>query len=318
MNKKLIYRLFSMFLGIGIIIGLITYAGTSELFEILNQTSMSWLLLSILISFFAWLFRALFLKIHTKLKFINCFRIICIGYMLNAILPAKAGDINIIYSLKQRGISLVRSANILIHYRIMDLFSLILISLPLLLIYMKDKIPENIINYLIIIGAIITIPALILIDKKGIISKLLQFLERKISINFLKKFINRGHKLYADYEILLKNKKRWSALISLSGWIIEGLVSYIIAIAIGHPINLYIIFLAVSLGNISKVIPITPGGIGIYETTVMLLLSIFGIPAQISTLLALLDHAIKTAIGIILGSLSLIFSESKNPLKIDG
>ena len=315
MNKKLTYRIFSIFLGIGIIAGLIIYAGTSELLELLSQTSLTLLFLSILVSLFAWLFRALFLKIHTKIKFANCFRIICIGYMLNAILPAKAGDINMIYSLKQKGVSLVRSVNILIHYRIMDLFSLLVISLPLLLIYMKNKIPENIIHYLVIIGAIITIPALILVDRNGLISKLLLFLEEKISINFLKKFINKSHRLYSDYEILLKTKKRWSALISFSGWLVEGLVSYIIAIAIGYPISLYIIFLAVSLGNISKVIPITPGGIGVYETTVMLLLSIFGIPTQISTLLAILDHAIKTALGIILGSISLIFSESKNPLK---
>ena len=227
--------------------------------------------------------------------------------MMNAILPAKAGDFHLIYSIKKNGINLARSINILIHYRIMDLLSLIIISLPLLLIYLRDNIPEGIINYLIIIGIIVAIPILILLDRKGIIKNIFEMVEQKISIKFFKDIIGKSKEIYSDYDELLKTKKLLSFVIALSVWILEGLVSYLMSLSIGHPIPIYIIFLAVSVGNISKVIPVTPGGLGIYEATVIMLMGLFGVPPAVATLLSLIDHVLKTLLGVLFGAISLIF-----------
>ena len=234
--------------------------------------------------------------------------------MLNAILPAKAGDFHLIYSLKKKGINLARSANILIHYRIMDLFSLIIIAAPLLLIYLKGQTPDRIIYYLLLTGTIIAIPLLIILDKKGIINKIFKFFEQKVSFKIIKNFVGMGKNLHTDYENLLKDKKLKAFTISMGVWIIEGLISYLFSIAIGNPIPIYIIFLAVSVGNISKIIPLTPGGLGIYEATVILLLSFFGISASVATLLSIIDHALKTLLGVIMGALVLIFSHKDTPL----
>ena len=90
-------------------------------------------------------------------------------------------------------------------------------------------------------------------------------------------------------------------------WLLEGLVSYMMSLSIGHPIPIYIIFLAVSVGNISKVIPVTPGGLGIYEATVIMLMGLFGVPPAVATLLSLIDHVLKTLLGVLFGAISLIF-----------
>ena len=67
-------------------------------------------------------------------------------------LQSRANIIKTLESLQKqyekRGINLARSVNILIHYRLMDLFSLIIIVVPLLLIYLRGQLPERIINYL--------------------------------------------------------------------------------------------------------------------------------------------------------------------------
>tara|TARA_Y100000310_G_scaffold323589_1_gene384221 strand:+ start:402 stop:1358 length:957 start_codon:yes stop_codon:yes gene_type:complete len=318
MNKRQTYKISSIILGIGIIGGLILYAGTSEILNLTKNISWPIVILATLLYSSAWILRSSFIKLYTHLPFSKCFKIISLTYMMNAILPAKAGDFHLIYSLKKRGINLARSANILIHYRLMDLFSLIIIAVPLLLIYLRGQLPERIINYLLIVSAIIAIPLLIMLDKKGIINKILKFFEQKISLKILKNFVGKGRSLYKDYEILLKDKKLKALLLSLSVWLIEGSISYLFSVAIKHPIPIYIIFLSVSIGNLSKVIPLTPGGLGIYEATVILLMSLFGIPTSVATLLSILDHILKTTLGVLIGALVLIFSKSENHLKTEG
>jgi len=306
-HKRVILRIGSIILGIAIILSLIIYSGTSQVLKLFHGVSWQWVFYALLLYCFTWVIRPLFIKLHTNFSFAECFRIINIAYMMNAILPAKAGDFHLIYSIKKKGIDLARSINILVHYRIMDLLSLIIISIPLLLVYLRNNIPEGIIEYLIIVGVIVAIPILMLLDKKGMIKKIFEILEQKISIKLFKSIIGKSKAIYTDYDDLLKTKKFLSFAIALSVWILEGVVSYMMSLSIGYPIPIYIIFLAVSVGNISKVIPVTPGGLGIYEATVILLMGLFGIPPAVATLLSLLDHVLKTLLGVLFGAISLIF-----------
>jgi len=317
-KKSLILRLSSILLGVLIIVGLIIYSGTSDVLDLFHKVSWSLIAYSTILFFIPWFIRPLFIKLHTNFRFIECFKVINVTYMMNAILPAKAGDFHLIYYLKKRGLSLARSVNILIHYRIMDLLSLVVISLPLLYVYLNQHIPTRIIQYLAVVGLIIAIPMLIILDKKGIIKRLFEILEKKLSVKFFKRFVGKSREIYSDYEDLLRSKKFFSFLISLSVWLVEGLVSYVISLSIGYPIPIYVIFMAVSVGNISKVIPITPGGLGIYETTIILLMGLFGIPNSVATLLAILDHVLKTLLGVLIGALSIIFIPLKNDLKSVG
>ena len=227
--------------------------------------------------------------------------------MMNALLPAKAGDINIIHSLKKRGISLARSINILIHYRIMDLMSLFSISVILLIFYLKEGFPENLLSYLIILGVMLLIPIIFFLDRKGLIIKFLQLIEMKISGRFLKNLVNRSKGIYSDYADLIQSKKLKSFIYSLSAWLIEGTVSFTISIAVGYPVIFPLILLSFTIGNISKIIPLTPGGLGIYEATVILVLGTFGIPISVATLIAIIDHTLKTILGILTGSLVIIY-----------
>ncbi|MDD2338841.1 MAG: flippase-like domain-containing protein [Methanosarcina sp.] len=66
-----------------------------------------------------------------------------------------------------------------------------------------------------------------------------------------------------------------------------------------------LIFLAVALGNIAKIFPITPGAIGTYEIALTAVFGLGGIKPEIGFTVAVLDHFIKNSITLIGGGLAL-------------
>ncbi|WP_245860381.1 flippase-like domain-containing protein [Methanosarcina spelaei] len=66
-----------------------------------------------------------------------------------------------------------------------------------------------------------------------------------------------------------------------------------------------LIFLAVALGNIAKIFPITPGAIGTYEVALTAVFGIGGISPEIGFTVAVLDHIIKNSITLIGGGFAL-------------
>jgi len=66
-----------------------------------------------------------------------------------------------------------------------------------------------------------------------------------------------------------------------------------------------LIFLAVALGNIAKIFPITPGAIGTYEVALTAVFGLGGIKPEIGFTVAVLDHIIKNSITLIGGGLAL-------------
>lgn len=70
------------------------------------------------------------------------------------------------------------------------------------------------------------------------------------------------------------------------------------------PIMIFIAvgFFAVSVGNLAKVIPISPGGMGLYEGAFSLIVVVFTpIPPELALSAAILDHAVKNIVTVIGG-----------------
>jgi uncharacterized protein (TIRG00374 family) len=92
-----------------------------------------------------------------------------------------------------------------------------------------------------------------------------------------------------------------SMLFSLAIWLFEGLTCYAVAISIGAQIPITIVVLAVSIGNVGKSVPATPGAIGIYESMLAAVLIFFGIDTGAAIAIAILDHAIKNLFLLAVG-----------------
>ncbi|MFA9515701.1 flippase-like domain-containing protein [Halopenitus sp. H-Gu1] len=98
---------------------------------------------------------------------------------------------------------------------------------------------------------------------------------------------------------------------SIAIWVIDVLVAALVLLALDvvlDPVTLLAVcFFAVSVGNLAKVIPISPGGIGLYEGAFTAL--VVGLtPIGVSTALgaAVLDHALKNVVTLVGGVISML------------
>ena len=89
---------------------------------------------------------------------------------------------------------------------------------------------------------------------------------------------------------------------------------------------LAVCFFAVSVGNLAKVIPLSPGGVGLYEGAfTLLVLGLTPISASVAIGAAILDHAVKNAITLVGGvasmlalNVSLTTAVEETPAEVEG
>ncbi|WP_323674993.1 flippase-like domain-containing protein [Halorubellus sp. PRR65] len=79
--------------------------------------------------------------------------------------------------------------------------------------------------------------------------------------------------------------------------------------ALAVPTLLSVAFFAVSVGNLAKVLPLTPGGVGLYEGAFTLLvvgLTPAPITAEVALAVAVVDHFVKNAVTVVGGLASML------------
>ena len=79
--------------------------------------------------------------------------------------------------------------------------------------------------------------------------------------------------------------------------------------ALSVPLLLTVGFFAVSVGNLAKVLPLSPGGIGLYEaafTAFVVVLTPPGLGPEVAFAAGILDHAVKNVVTVIGGVLSML------------
>ncbi|WP_418282946.1 flippase-like domain-containing protein [Halorubrum sp. DTA98] len=94
-------------------------------------------------------------------------------------------------------------------------------------------------------------------------------------------------------------------------WVIDVLVAAIVLAAFGvelAPVTLLAVcFFAVSVGNLAKVLPLSPGGIGLYEGAfTVLVVGLTPVGAATALGAAIVDHAVKNVVTIVGGVVSML------------
>jgi len=94
-------------------------------------------------------------------------------------------------------------------------------------------------------------------------------------------------------------------------WVIDVLVAAVVLAAFGvelAPVTLLAVcFFAVSVGNLAKVLPLSPGGIGLYEGAfTVLVVGLTPIGAATALGAAILDHALKNVVTVVGGVISML------------
>jgi uncharacterized protein (TIRG00374 family) len=312
MNRKAkswIYRIIAFMIGIGILLALIYRAGFERFFDVLLKTSPHWIAVSVIVYAVSWIFRTWRLQHLTThagktIKIFDLFRLHISGYALNVVLPAKLGDAATIGYLKMQGINIGRSAAIVLQTRILDLLALILLSIPAVILLLRKGAPHWMMTTLIFCTVVVVLPiAIVAADKDKRFSAIAEGLQNRFRQGFLKLAVEKMNDAYEGYHDIVSDKILLAAsiLLSLVIWLLDGLTAYVVSIAVGAEVSIVAIILAVSIANVGKAFPATPGAIGIYEGILGAVLVLLGTPFDVAVVIAILDHAIKKLFNLAFG-----------------
>ena len=103
----------------------------------------------------------------------------------------------------------------------------------------------------------------------------------------------------------LRSPQRLAEMIvlSLASWVVEGLTYYVVALSMGMEDSVLIFLLAMGVINIFSALPSSPGYIGPFEFAGKLVLTQFGIAAELAVAYLLLMHALLLLPVIVVGGI---------------
>jgi uncharacterized protein (TIRG00374 family) len=297
-------------LALAILFVLIYSVGLEEFYRVIIYATPAWLISAVIIYSASWILRTMRLdrlckNVGARIGSWELFKLYISGNALNVILPAKLGEAAVVCYLKMRGIGIGMAAAIAIQCRILDVLALVMLSLPPVFLFFRENPPEWV--SFMLIGSIIiaTLPlGIVLLSRSGnlphIMNRDFGVLKKNRNLSL---FAEKAKDAYLGY-IKLASKKQLFAvtlLLSISIWLLEILTCYADSLALGAHVPTLAIILGVSLANIGKAAPATPGSIGIYESILAAVLTLFGVPMRLAVPIAILDHAIKNSFTLALG-----------------
>ncbi|TDX59258.1 hypothetical protein C7959_101145 [Orenia marismortui] len=301
----------SLMLGIAIIVYMVSRLGMNKFLEGLKNINLFWVIAAILIYIIDMAVRALRWKSilqenEIKISLTDSFLAYGFGNFVNLIVPAKIGDISRSYYLNKKYnytyISTLTSIGIDRFFDFIGVFSVIYISS---LFILKDLILPIWIKNLIQIMIIVILSSFILLYliKKGTFK--IKNANNKIK-KVLKEVIAIVNKSFSNKKSFVK----WF-LLSLAIWFLDGIVTFLVFVSVAQYLNPFLVVFANMISNLTKVFPITPGGLGVFEGTMVILFDLFNIQESQTILVASLDHFIMNAVTFCIGFSVLVINGIK-------
>lgn len=315
-------RLLFLALGMVILVLLFYFIGIAQTFEVIKRINIIWIIPYFALFMSAYAIRSYrwkFLIAPTgyKPKLFDLIRIILATWFINSLIPARLGELLRFYLLKQRTRvpMAVGMASVVIEH-LFDLTIIFGLATISCLILFKEFQLSWIFNYLLVILCLILIVifALIILIRKQeratkIVEKILHLLPRKIAILFENKIENTIYSFNESVKNISMDKKMLSIILitSLLIWFLESVIVFTASIALRCNIAFTAVAFSLLLAALVYIMPLTPGGFGIYEAVFVLVLGLFGIPSTTGLALALVDHTLKFVFIILLGYSSLFW-----------
>lgn len=297
----------SVCLGAAVIVLLVFKAGPDRLLQVLNHISWWYTAPALACYGAAWFFRTWRLARFTLPQTPSAtylFRIQIAGFALNAILPMKLGDALTVLGLSSAGMNVGRATAIVVQARILDLFVLLMATLPLVLTTLFTDLPRWVEQALFLLGLSACLPPIFTVIMCS--PRVLGYLDARIQTL-------RRPRIRAVAGVLLDAARSYRDILSrgrlflesagLTGliWLLEAGTTASIAWAVGAPPPFLLLLPALAVANLSKAAPTTPGGVGVYEAIMAMILGAGGIAFEHALAIAMCDHLLKKAVTLGLG-----------------
>ena len=292
--------------GFLLLAGVFSFAGFSEIFEIISNVSTGYVAIACLMIFMTFVFRTWRWSVLLRTSGYRVhrdmiFKCIMFGWLLNYLLPARVGDVARGMALKTtEGTPLSISLPTIVIERAMDMLTLSLILMAALYTFASDTS-----LLLIAVGALVI--AVVLVLGLVVVYKCDRIISGRLAGRFEslgKSILVLKEGLYRMYE----NPQAISLCLILSApvWFFEVSSIYFSAKAIHFELLPSLAVISGIVAFIAQAIPTTPAGIGVHEGSITGVLLLFGVAAETGTSIALVDHFARGLVTYIVGMISAV------------
>lgn len=303
-----------------------TMVGVEEVWQAAVSASFTMLVMAALIYLFSWPLRGIrYQHILRRLGHDHGLNFITgsifISQSANVILPARIGDISRAYILKQeKQVPLTTGMSSLAVERVFDIIAITIIGmLSIMIVTARLSVEDWVVPLLLTSAALVVLffGGIFFLSSRGRegISGIERIIARFSSHgDRTDKVAGIARKFIDEIYLVSTNPKDFFAVFisSVLIWGIDVMTCYMVLIAfpqVYDPASLTmliaVVFLAVALGNLIKMFPLTPGGIGTYEGALTLVFRTAGIAGYVGAAAAVIDHIIKNSVTLVFGGLYL-------------
>jgi glycosyltransferase 2 family protein len=269
----------------------------------------SWILLPLLlllslcnyfIRFLKWDYYLALLKI--KIKKIDSLSIFMSGLIMS-VTPGKFGELLKAYLVKEiSGTPISKTAPIIFVERITDFVSLMMVAL----------LGAYLFNYgrtIAVLVSLFFLLILIIISSRKIALPLLNMLEK---IKFLKKHLESIQNIYeSSYKMLRPLPLIYMTLLSLFSWFFEYLGYYLILKNFNVDLGIIWASFSYAFATVVGAISMLPGGLGVTEGSLTLLLIQQGYQADIAVASTFIIRAVTLWFAVLVGIISVSFYQKR-------
>lgn len=231
----------------------------------------------------------------------NVFRCIMAGWFFNSLIPARAGDVIRGYALKTtEGVPFGVGASTIVIERVMDMLVLASLMGLIVIVFLSTRQTAVLAAGAALIGAALLVGlAVVYVLGDAVAARVegripgiggairnVQTALRRVSGN--------------PYAVAL------AALVSVPVWVAEVGTVVVAARAVGVSVGIVPTVTAGVAAFVSQTVPLTPGGLGTYETAITSVLAVFGVSATAGTALAFVDHFTRLLVTYVVGLISAV------------
>ena len=296
MIKKTAAVVLPTILAVGIIAYML-YRVWDDLLIAVQNAVWSYLFLAFLICAGAWFlrgfrYRAILTSLTVSVTLWLSTACIYLSQTANLIVPARLGDLIRLFILKHEADATYTSGlSSVVVERFFDIVTIALlgaVTLPFVL-----NVPDWFITVIYVALALCGIFVVVLFSVGRLQSE--------------NKYLKMGIDLLNQVKEASLSAKGIVGLSALSIviWLTDVVICYVVALMFGASIPFVVVTLAIVIGNLVKAVPVTPGGVGTYEISVALTLSLAGVDPAVATLIAVIDHLVKNGVTVAGGVVSL-------------
>ncbi len=317
-RSKLLTTVTGAVLAAVLMYAVLSRAGFSNIPKYLTAMDYGWILLSIVVYTLevllrAYRWKAILGKNSISVRLTDAFFAYNLGNSLNILLPAKIGDVGRSYFLKKKyGCSYSDTLPSVFLDRVFDVIGVYIVILACSIYILTGVRLTRWFYNLFVLGIIALLAVLVVLEvlmtRRGLLDRLKD--ER------IKRLLRA---LLDGFAGTFKEKKSFLSLSLCSAviWLLEGIVAVMVFQALGQQLDLIVIVFTTLFATLAKIVPVTPGGIGVFEGTMVILLSLFGFSKEAGAIVSTVNHLVMNLYTIFIGVYVILMNQIKVSKLID-